>query len=71
MDNSDRWNPLFNCSKFALKVWNEVAEDSEKIDSKLIVSPGYLVDEIVKFELYEKSKECVTDNKIRYYKEGI
>lgn len=71
VDKSDRWNPLFNCSKFALKVWNEVAEDSEKIDSKLIVSPSYLVDEIVKFDLYEKSKECVTDNKIRYYKEGI
>jgi len=70
IDKSDRWNPFFNCSTFAMKVWNLVAEDNEKINSKLIVSPSYLVKEITKFDDFEKNRECVTDKNIQYYKEG-
>lgn len=70
IDGSDRWSPFFNCSTFAMKVWNKVAEESEKINSKLLVSPGYLVNEITKFDEYEKNRECVTDKNIKFYKEG-
>lgn len=69
IDKNDRWTPLFNCSKFALKAWNSVAEESERIDNKLFVSPGYLVEEISKFECFEKARECVTAKNVRFYKE--
>lgn len=70
IDSSDRWDPLFNCSTFALKMWNSVANDNEKINSKFIVSPSYLVSQICKFEEYEENRECSTDKNIKYYKEG-
>lgn len=70
ISKSDRWNPFFNCSTFAMKTWNLVAEDSEKIDSKLLVSPEYLVSKITKFEGYEKNRDCITDTNVRHYKEG-
>lgn len=62
---SDRWSPFFNCSTFAMKTWNLVAEDSEKIDSKLLVSPKYLVNKITKFSGHEKNRECITDTDFR------
>ena len=65
----DRWTPLYNCSKFALDAWNLVAEQSEKINAKFIMSPSYLVNEICKFQEHEKVKELVTDENIRFYKE--
>lgn len=68
--NSDRWNPFFNCSTFALKMWNSVADENEEIYKKLIVSPSYLVKEITKFDDYEENRECVTDKNIKYYNEG-
>lgn len=70
ISSSDRWNPFFNCSTFALKMWNSVAEDNEKIDKKMITSPSYLVNEIMKFEGFEKGKEILTDKNVKYYNEG-
>lgn len=70
INNNDRWTPLYNCSKFALKAWNLVAEENEKINDKFIVSPSYLVNEITKFEEYQENKDCNTEKVIRFYKEG-
>lgn len=70
IDENNKWTPLYNCSKFALEIWNAVAQDSEKIDAKFITSPSYLVNEISKFEEYEKNRPCDTDQVIRYYKEA-
>lgn len=66
----DKWNPLFNCSTFATKIWNLVAEDSEKINDKLLLSPNYLVNEIIKFKDYKRKKEIITDKNISYYGEA-
>ena len=68
--NNDAWTPLYNCSKFALQVWNAVAMDNERIDSKLLMSPGYLVDEIKLFAGHEKVRECNTSDIVRYYGEA-
>ena len=67
--NNDLWTPLYNCSKFALDVWNTVASENEKIDTKLLMSPGYLVEEIKKFAGYEDVRPCNTSNIVRYYGE--
>jgi hypothetical protein len=65
----DAWTPIYNCSKFALDVWNRIATDNEKIESKFFMSPGYLVDEIKEFEGYENVRLCETSTTIRYYGE--
>lgn len=70
IDKNNKWTPLYNCSKFALEIWNAVALESEIIDAKFITSPSYLVDEIVKFKEHQKNRECNTDQIIRYYKEA-
>jgi len=67
--DNDAWTPLYNCSKFALDVWNTVAVDSEKIQSKFFMSPGYVMDEIKKFEGFDSVKTCETSTTIRYYGE--
>ena len=46
-----------------------VAVDGEKIQSKFFMSPGYLVDEIKKFEGCESVRSCETSTTIRYYGE--
>ena len=63
------WTPWYNCSKFALDIWNSVATDSEIINSALFVSPSYLVNEIKKFDTYETNKACETTTIVRYYGE--
>lgn len=67
--NNNAWTPLYNCSKFALEVWNSVAMENERIESKLLMSPGYLVEEIVKFSGHEESRACNTSEVVRYYGE--
>ena len=69
IEENDAWTPLYNCSKFALEVWNNVANENEKIESKLFMSPGYLVEEIKGFSGYENVKLCETSTTIRYYGE--
>lgn len=63
------WTPWYNCSKFALDIWNSVATESEKIYTKLFTSPGYLVKEIKNFSNYETNKICETSTQVRYYGE--
>jgi len=46
-----------------------VAVDSEKIQSKFFMSPGYVMDEIKKFEGFDSVKTCETSTTIRYYGE--
>jgi len=69
-DKNDIWTPINNCSKFALGAWNLVAEESEQINNKLVVSPSYLVEEICKFNEFVNTKEIITNNTIKYYKEA-
>lgn len=64
----DRWNPLFNCSNFALNLWNTVAENSEKIDKPLIYTPSYIAEEMKKFEGFEKNKAIPTEDTMGYFK---
>ena len=66
---NDAWTPLYNCSKFALEVWNNVANENEKIESKFFMSPGYLVDKMKAFSGYENVKPCETSTIVRYYGE--
>jgi hypothetical protein len=44
--NNDKWSIVHNCSYFALNLWNSIAENSEKINSRLIYSPQYIQNEI-------------------------
>lgn len=69
--NNDKWNPLYNCSKFALDIWNLVAEQhSEKINVPMFVSPSYLVDEIKRFKDHEFKQVFETSTNVRYYGEN-
>lgn len=70
MSTHDRWNPIFNCSNFALNFWNTVAENSEKIDKPLIYTPSYIADEIKKFDNFETNKEIPTENTIGYFEKS-
>ena len=66
---NNTWTPWYNCSCFALDIWNNVATDSEKITKSMFVSPGYLVKEIKKFDAHEKGRICEANTPIRYYGE--
>lgn len=63
----DYWNPLQNCSYFALNLWNEVAEDGEKLDLMAIFSPSAIAKQIKTFESYDVNKEIITDAKFHYF----
>lgn len=63
----DYWNPLQNCSYFALNLWNEIAEDGEKLDSMAIFSPSAIANQIKTFESYDVNKEIITDSKFHYF----
>lgn len=63
----DYWTPLTNCSCFALNLWNEVAEDREKLDKPLIYNPTAIAKQLVNFENYEINREINTDNKFYYF----
>lgn len=67
INNHDRWNPIFNCSKFALSLWNTVASDSEYLDKPLIYTPTYVANEIKKFDNYELNKAIITDENMGYF----
>lgn len=63
----DRWNPICNCSNFALNLWNTVAESSEKIDKPLIYTPSYIAGEVKKFDGYEINKVIPTEDTLGYF----
>ena len=70
IDENDNWTPLYNCSKFALDVWNTVAQETEKLNDTGFISPNKLVKEIKLFKQHEKLKELITSDEICYYKKG-
>lgn len=70
IDENDKWNVFFNCSKFAVKTWNLVAEENEKIEEKFFVSPNYLHNEIKFFKDYKFAEDIKTSNFVSFYKEG-
>ena len=63
----DYWNPLQNCSYFALNLWNEVVEDSEKLDTMLIYSPGAIANQLRNFDTFEENRPIITDSKFHYF----
>jgi len=63
----DYWNPLQNCSYFALNFWNEIAEDGEKLDSMAIFSPSAIANQLRAFEGMEENKEIITESKFHYF----
>jgi len=65
--NNDTWNPLKNCSHFAITLWNLVAEQSEIIDKPIIYTPTHLTKIIEKFDTYETNKPIPTDSKVGYF----
>lgn len=67
MSNNDKWNPIYNCSKFALTLWNTVAENSEKINKPIIYTPTYIAKEIKKFDSYETNRAIPTEETIGYF----
>ena len=69
INDNNKWNLFFNCAKFAFKVWNSVAEESEKIANKAFISPSYLVKEINKFDEYVFAQEIKTSNIICFHGE--
>ncbi len=63
----DKWDPLHNCSYFALTTWNKVAGDSEKIDTPLIYTPTHLAKILSRFPTCETNKEIDTVDTFGYY----
>lgn len=63
----DKWNPLENCSHFALSLWNTVAESSEKINNPFIHTPSYISKELKKFDSYQYNKPIITETKMGYF----
>ena len=63
----DYWNPLQNCSYFALNLWNEVVEDSEKLSTMFIYSPSGIASQLREFKGIEENKELITAKKFSYF----
>ena len=56
LQTNDKYDPLNNCSKMALKCWNLVAEKSEKIDILFLTTPTYVVRNIKTFDSFSYIK---------------
>jgi hypothetical protein len=63
----DYWNPIQNCSYFALNLWNEVVDDSEKLDTLFIYSPSGIAKQLKTFEGVEENRELITEKKFSYF----
>lgn len=46
--NNDKWGYLNNCSTFASKIWNSIANDSSKVDAGAMNTPASLAKSITK-----------------------
>lgn len=56
IEENDRWNPLKNCSYFALNLYNEVAGESESIPLPMIYTPTYIAEHIRAFVEFDENK---------------
>ena len=68
MENNDIWLPFKNCSYFCINIWNCVANNGEKIKTKFLTSPSYLVDQLKNFNGYEVNRDIITDKIFGYFK---
>lgn len=53
---NDKWSPLNNCSKFAIRLWNSLATDKEKLSENFVNTPAKLIEELKTFENYQVNK---------------
>ena len=53
---NDTWTPVNNCSRFAIRCWNSVAKESEKLNLRLVNTPTKLIKNLKKFENFEINK---------------
>ena len=67
INTHDYWTPLANCSCFALNLWNEVADENEKLSKPLIYNPTHIAKCIKNFENYEINREIITDTEFHYF----
>lgn len=67
IDTHDYWNPLHNCSYFALNLWNEVVEPSEQLNKLFIYSPSGIASQLRNFVSVEENRELITEQKFHYY----
>lgn len=63
----DRWNPVNNCSYFAINCWNEIADENEKLQTYLIYKPVKLAKEIKLFSNYKINLDLSTNSKFGYF----
>lgn len=55
--NNDTWNPLKNCSHFAIGCWNSVAKEDEKLGLGFINTPSNLIKQLKAFVGFKVNKE--------------
>ena len=67
ISKNDRWNPLNNCSKFAMHAWNIVATESERLIKPIIYTPSNIVSQLKMFDNYEINRPMITDKKFGYF----
>ncbi len=65
----DYWSPIYNCSYFAINLWNSVAKESEKLDTYFIYSPSKLSAQLKTFKNCQTNKSIKTDYKFGYFNE--
>ena len=61
------WNPLKNCSYFALNLWNTVASKTEQLKKPLIYTPKKVANQIRQFATFETNKHVKTNNNFGYF----
>ncbi len=71
INKNNAWNPLKNCSYFALNCWNYIVDDCEKLEKPLIYTPKHLANEIKQFETYETNRPYVTKDNFGFFAEDV
>ncbi len=67
----DYWSPIYNCSYFAINLWNSVAKQNEKLDTYLIYSPSKLSSQLKTFQEYQINKSIKTNYDFGYFNETM
>ncbi len=63
----DYYNPLDNCAKRCLEVWNLCADDMEKIDETIICNPTYLCNKIKNIDCHNYNSLIDVSCSIGYF----
>lgn len=64
IDANDDWGILNNCSSFATKIWNSVADD--KVSASYPNTPTSLVSAIKSFDYYQTNRSIINNSTIGY-----